>query len=328
MSADGGQGGGPPTLKRAAPPGAPGASYGLAAREVRAAAALAAGIALQGSLAQEGPLHLYYLAAAALAGGRLELETERGRFALHFKRGVVEHASSDASEDDLGRFLLAKGVLRSEALADGERMRASYGGDLVAALGSLGLLNPADSFRVLQEHGVAVVARALGAAKGTFRWTPGAPLPPSSFPLGSRWGMLCDAARRLDGLSVRTLLGNRGQRRAARAGGRVNLAELKLTAMEARAVGRFDGNSSPAQLAATHPAEADVVLRMALLLAETELLSFGDIATPTPTPTPIRDRDPDPDADCDLDSDSTQTGFRQAAHSPAHPAPPRRHRHR
>ena len=310
MSAESGQGGGPPTLKRVAPQGAPGASHGLAAREVRAAAAVAAGIALQGLLAQEGPLHLYYLAAAAQAAGRLELDTERGRFALDFKRGAVEHASSDAPDDDLGRFLVAKGALLPEALADGERMRQSHGGDLVAALTSLGLLNPAESFRVLQEHGVAVVAKALGAAKGTFRWMPGEPLPPSSFPLGSRWGMLCDAARRLDGLAVRTLLGDRVQRPASRTGGRVDVAELKLTAHEARAAGRFDGTSSPAQLAAAHPGEADVILRMALLLGETELLSFGAMSTSTPTPTST------------ATATATPTPRATATATPAPPRPP------
>ena len=337
MSGESGQGGGPPTLKRVAPPGAPGETYGFAAREVRAAAAIAAGIALQGPLTQEGPLHLYYLAAAAQAAGRLELETERGRFALHFKRGAVEHAASDAPEDDLGRFLVAKGVLRSEALADGEGMRASHGGDLVAALANLGLLNPAESFRVLQEHGAAVLARALGAARGTFRWTPGAPLPPSSFPLGSRWGMLCEAARRLDGLTVRTVLGDRADRRASRVGGRVDLAELKLTALEARAVGQFDGTSSPAQLAAAHPAEADIVLRMALLLGETELLSFGANATatsppaPSPQPSPpagereagTRDRD-DPDRDLDPEPGCCSLG----RPPPSPPQPPQRPSHR
>jgi hypothetical protein len=103
-------GGQPPRLDRVKP-AAPGASRGLSAREVTAAAGIAAGLSWSGPLAAGGALHLYYLAAAAQASGRLELATDRGRFRLHFKRGAVEHASSDAPEDDIGRFLVARGAL-------------------------------------------------------------------------------------------------------------------------------------------------------------------------------------------------------------------------
>jgi len=267
-------------------PGAPGASHGLAAREVSAAAGLAAGLAWEGSLAENRALHLYYLAAAAQAQGRLELETERGRFTLHFKRGGVEHASSDAPEDDLGKYLVARGVISEEARAEGERARAEAGGDLVTALASRRLMNPAESFRAIQEHGAAVVARALGCEKGTARFTPGVPPPPSSFPIGARWGLLCEAVRRLDGLAVRKLLGPRVERIASRAGGRIELGELKLTALEARTVALFDGGASPAQLAAAHPADGEVLLRVALLLAETELLSFGSVTKSAPPLSP------------------------------------------
>jgi tetratricopeptide (TPR) repeat protein len=301
-------------------PDVPGASHGLGAPELTAAAAIAAGLPYQGSLEKDGPLRLYYLAAAAQAAGRLDLETERGRFALHFRRGAIEHATSNAPEDDLGRFLVAKGVVNGDAVADAERVRGDLGGDLVAALASLRLLNPAESFRILQEHGVAVIARALGSEKGACRWNPGAPLPSSAFPLGSRWGGLCDAARRLDGLAVQKLLGDRAQRVASRSGGRVQLAELRLTAHEVRAAGLFDGRSSPSRLAAARPLEAEAILRVALLLGETELLRFGDFAeavpgegraqesrVPSPRPStstsstapaaPSRSRDPDPGRD-------------------------------
>ncbi len=305
-----GEGGGPPKLSRVRP-AAPGAARGLAAPEVTAAAAIAAGLPYQGSLEDDGALRLYYLAAAAQAAGRLDLETERGRFALHFKRGAIEHASSDAPDDDLGRFLVAKGAVNAEAVADAERVRGDLGGDLVAALTSLRLLNPAESFRVLQEHGVSVVARALGSEKGTCRWNPGAPLPPSSFPLGSRWGVLCDAARRLDGLAVRKLLGDRVQRVASRSGGRIQIPDLKLTAHEVRAAALFDGQSSPSQIAAARQPEADAILRVALLLGETELLTFGGIAAargaaPHPDPLPpggeraTKPAPPEPALDRDL----------------------------
>ena len=291
------QGGGPPRLERLKPAG-PAASRGLAAPEVTAPAALAAGLAYAGTLEQDSPLRLCYLAAAAQAVGRLDLDTERGRFRLHFKRGVIEHAASDAPEDDLGRFLVARGAVTAEAVADAERVRGDLGGDLVAALAHLGLMNPAESFRLLQEHGGAVVTRALGAERGACRFDPLAPLPPSSFPLGSRWGILCEATRRLDGLAVRQRLGDRLQRAPSRTGGRVDLSELKLTALEARAVALFDGRTSLAGLASARPAEADTVLRTALLLGELELLSFAEAApspaAPRPTPPPAAAREPPP----------------------------------
>jgi len=293
-----GDGGGPPKLDRVTP-AAPGARRGLSAPEVTAAAAIAADLPYQGPLAEDGPLRLCYLAAAAQASGRLDIEAERARFALHFKRGAVERAASDAPEDDLGRFLVARGAVSQEAVADAERVRGDLGGDILAALTSLRLLNPAESFRVLQEHGIDVLTRVLGVDKGSCRWTPGAPLPPSSFPLGSRWGVLCGAARRLDGLAVRKLLGDRMQRVASRAGGRVQLSELKLTAHEARAAALFDGRSSPGQLAAARPLEADTLLRTALLLGETELLAFGaalsdSASAPPAAPTPAATQPPRP----------------------------------
>jgi curved DNA-binding protein CbpA len=49
---------------------------------------------------------------------------------------------------------------------------------------------------------------------------------------------------------------------------------LRLTAHEARLVAAFDGRSA-AELAAAQPAEATTILRLALLLGETELLAFG-----------------------------------------------------
>lgn len=259
-------------------------SRALGTPEVTASAALAAGLPYDGDLSTDGPLRLHYLAAANQANGLLELDTEHARFRLHFKKGVVEHASSDAPDDDLGRFLVAKGTVARQAVEDANQLKDGFGGDLVAALTHLQLLNPAESFRVLQEHGLAVVVRALSSERGRCIWTPRAPLPASSFPLGSRWGTLCDAARRLDGLAIRKLLGDRAHRSASRSGGRVEVSELRLNAQEARAAGLFDGQKTPTQLAASMPAEAETILRVALLLAETELLVFGQRRN---TPPPI-----------------------------------------
>ncbi|HET7753981.1 MAG TPA: J domain-containing protein, partial [Anaeromyxobacteraceae bacterium] len=204
------------------------------------------------------------------------------RYVVHLKRGTPEHASSNDPADDLGAFLVARGLVAAERLAGADVARTKLGGDLVTALAALGVLNPAESFRVLQEHAVGILSRALSLHVGTARWEPNVPSPPSAFPLGSRFALLCDAVRRLDALAVRQRLGARIHRVALRAGGRISIADLKLTALEARAGSFFDQVHSPAELAARHPAEATSLLRVALLLAETELLSFGAERPPPP----------------------------------------------
>jgi tetratricopeptide (TPR) repeat protein len=245
-----------------------------AGTHVTAAAAIAAALPWTGDLAADSAFRLYYLAGAALATGRLTL-AGGPRYVLHMRRGTPEHASSDDPGDDLGAFLVAKGLVAPDRLASADVARAKLGGDLVTALAALGVLNPAESFRVLQEHAVGILSRALALHAGTARWEPNVPSPPSAFPLGSRFALLCDSVRRLDALAIRQRLGTRMHRVAFRAGGRISIADLKLTALEARAASFFDQVHSPAELAASHPAEATPLLRVALLLAETELLSFG-----------------------------------------------------
>ncbi|HET9594646.1 MAG TPA: DnaJ domain-containing protein [Anaeromyxobacteraceae bacterium] len=322
---DGSEGGGPPRLDRVKP-AAPGASRGLSAREVTAAAGIAAGLAWSGPLPPGGALHLCYLAAASGATGLLAIASERGAFRLHFKRGTIEHADSDAPEDDLGRHLVARGAVQPQSVKDAERVKGDLGGDLVAALAHLGLMNPAESFRLLQEHGGAVVGRALTCDEGHAAWDPVSPLPPSSFPLGSRWGMLCDAVRRMDGLAVRRLLGDRQHRRAHRSGGRIEASELKLTAVEARAAAWFDGASSPAGIAAAHPAEAEIVLRLALLLSSVELLAFAEVveaSTSSSSPSPSRTSTPIPTSTPSPSPSPTRVPPPRPAAPPAKPAAPK-----
>jgi hypothetical protein len=120
----------PPVLQR--PAGGPaavadarsGAGRGLAALEVTTAAGFAAGLPVQGSLASEGPLRLFALAAGTLASGRLTIESEGREHGLHFKRGVVEGATSALPEDDLAEFLRRKGLLTEEQARDARHLAA------------------------------------------------------------------------------------------------------------------------------------------------------------------------------------------------------------
>jgi tetratricopeptide (TPR) repeat protein len=292
-----------PAAQRPAPPpvaSAPGAAYGLAAPEVGADAAIAASIPHQGTLAADGPLRLFSLAAALQATGRLAVSAEQGQgaasalrwYALFFRRGTVEHASSSDPGDDLGRFLVRKGALGEAQRARAEAASAAVGGDLAAALIAEKLMNPADVAALLQEHGANIVQRALSLTAGGWSWTPSAPPPPGAFPLGAPLAMLCAAVRTLDAAALVARLGDREHRAASRIGGRIRLEDLRLTAQEARAAGLFDGVRSPAEVAAASAADAVVVLRVALLLGEVDLLAFGAsrkgrrAAAPPPPPPP------------------------------------------
>ncbi|HSN91633.1 MAG TPA: DUF4388 domain-containing protein, partial [Anaeromyxobacteraceae bacterium] len=261
------------------------AAYGASGRVVGADAAIAAGLAHEGQLAQDGSLRLFYLAAATQATGRLTLAPEGREVALTFKRGTVEHVRSSDPSDDLGRFLVRRGALTPEQLVQAEGARAAAGGELVGALIARRLVNPADVAGLLQEHGTALVGRALAVEAGTWRWEPGVAPPPSSFPLGSPWTQLCTAVRALDGAAVQRRLGEREHRAAARVGGRIRIEDLRLTPQETRAASLFDGVRSPSEIARAQPADAAAVLRLALLLGEAELLSFG-AARKAPPPAP------------------------------------------
>ncbi|ABC80036.1 J domain-containing protein [Anaeromyxobacter dehalogenans] len=310
----------PPAVPRAAapaarppPPPPPAPTYGLAAREVGADAAIAAGLAHQGALAADSALRLYGLAAATRASGRLTLAPEGRSYALVFRRGAVEHAASSDPADDLGRFLLRKGVLRPEQLVEAEAARAAAGGDLAAALVGARLVPPGDVAALLAEHGLALVARALAVEDGTWAWEPGVGPPPSGFPLGPPFAALCAAVRALELPAVKRRLGDREERAASRMAGRVRIEDLRLTPQEARAAALVDGERSPAEIAAASPADAAAVLRLSLLLGELDLLAFGAprrarapapgvappparAATPTPTPRPTPTPVPPPAA--------------------------------
>ncbi len=272
---------------------ATGAGGGLAPPEVTEASAIAAGLPAQGTLQRRSALHLHYLAASTQASGRLRLEPPGGGWALVYRRGVIEHASGDREEDDLASFLVRRGALQPEAAADARQLAPAFGGDVLGALVELRLLDPAARFQDLKEHGAALAWRALASDAGSWTWEPGVAPPPSGFPLGSRWGMLVEAVRRIDPATVRTRLGVRGALSIQRAGGRVEIAELMLNPQEARAASRLDGTQSADELCAAWPADADAIRRVVLLLAETELVTFGaprlappsrPAATPPPAP--------------------------------------------
>jgi curved DNA-binding protein CbpA len=253
---------------------------------VGADAAIAAGLAHQGSLATESAIYLFALAAAVQATGRLTLTPEGRSFALTFRRGTVEHAASSDPHDDLGSFLVRKGALKPETLLRAEAGKAARGGDLASTLIAERLVNPADVASFLQEHGTQLVQRALVSEGGGWSWSPDAAPPPDAFPLGAPLAMLCAAVRTLDAATLMRRLGDREQRVPSRIGGRIRIEDLRLTPQETRAAGLFDGSRTTREIAVASPTEALLVLRLAFLLGELELLAFGPARRSDPVPAP------------------------------------------
>ena len=263
-----------------------------------AASAIAAGLPVQGSLQEKSALHLHCLAAATQASGRLVLESAGVVWALTYRRGVVEHATGSREQDDLASFLVLRGLVAADAAADARQIAPGFGGDVLGALIELRLIDPAARFQDLKEHGAGLVWRALASSEGTWRWEPSVPPPPYGFPIGSRWGLLVDAVRRIEPSAVRARLGVRGALSVARIGGRVEVADLMLNPQEARAAARIDGVKSVDELCASWPADAEPLRRVVLLLAETELVTFGaprlGVASrePAAPPAPVPARPP------------------------------------
>ena len=252
----------------------PTASRGLEAPEVTAEAALAAALPKEGDLAAESALRLFALAAATGASGQLTLAAPEGAsFAFTFRKGALEHATTSSRDDDLPGFLVFRGAVRAEQLAQAE-LAAGSGGDLVGSLVTLRLVAGADLVRYIQEHAAQLVTRALSAETGTWKWEPGVPPPPSAFPLGSPWVMLVSAVRSLDSAAVVRRLGPREQLGASLVVGRVRLEDLRLGPAEARLAGVFDGTRL-SDVARLRGVDATSVLRVALLLAEVGLLHFA-----------------------------------------------------
>ncbi|MFT3913830.1 MAG: DnaJ domain-containing protein [Anaeromyxobacteraceae bacterium] len=300
--------------------------YVEAGLEVTPDAAMAAGIPLTGNLDLASPLRLFSLAAAMQANGMLSITDDVATRALVFRRGTVEHASSTSAEDDLFAFLVRKGALKPEVLPAAEAARNAAGGDAVAGLFAAQLVSASGVAALLAEHGAAVVARALASEHGGWRWEPNVPPPPSGFPLGNSYGLLCAAARALDVGAVRLRLGERETRAASRMGSRIRLEDLKLTPQEARVAAAFDGRS-PEEIAALAPADAPTIMRLALLLAECDLLTFGAVrevpkVTPATAPPPPAPAAPAPAAAATAPPRATPVPRPGTAPAPAAARPP------
>lgn len=246
-----------------------------------------------GSLEQHGVPHLYYLAASTELTGKLTVTTYDRELVIHFKRGNPEFLDSSHPDDSLANFLLQQRLATADQIAQAQREAPRFGGELLAALFGLGLLNPNAVFAQLGQRATALLMRMLINEQGSFTFVAEEFPAARSMPLGNRWALYAEALRKLPQPDLRRRLARAWDLPVMKAGGRVQLSDVRLTPQETRALNYFDGVRSLAQLARDVPAEAEVILRTAFLLHPLELVSFADVAVRS-SPSPVPGRAPSP----------------------------------
>jgi len=238
---------------------------------------------LEGHPAQQ----LYYLAGAFELTGLLTLQLSDREISLHFKRGNPEFIDSTHPDDALGTFLVAQRLATADQIAQAQREAGRFGGELLPALFGLGLVNPNSVFTTIGQRASSLLLRALSAESGAFTFD-AVELPPAkSMPWGNRWAVYLEALRKLPFNELRRRMASAWDLPVMKAGGRVALADVKLTAQETRALNYFDGVRSLAMLARDVAAEAETIVRTAFLLHPLELVSFASTpvsSTPSPVP--------------------------------------------
>ncbi|WP_420718264.1 J domain-containing protein [Pyxidicoccus sp. MSG2] len=274
----------------------------------------------QGQLDQLSPIRLYGRVAAGEQTGLLLLTLPDRVVHIHFRKGNPEFVDSSHPEDALGTSLMGAKLLTPEQLQQAESARARFGGDLLAALFGLGLLQPASAFTHLAQRAVLILARGLRADSGSFTFEPRDLPGQKAMPLGNRWAVLSDAVRRLPPTDLKRRLTPVLQLPIMKSGGLVAASELRLTPHEVRTLAVIDGVRSVTQLLNDFPQDGDHLLRIAFLLRELDAVSFAAPArsaavAPPPGATP-QPAAPQPAA--------AATPQRPAAPQPAAAATPQR----
>ncbi|RKH31923.1 DUF4388 domain-containing protein, partial [Corallococcus sicarius] len=238
----------------------------------------------QGQLQQYSPVQLYGRIAAGEHTGLLTLGLPDRTLWVHFRKGNPEFVDSSHAEDSLGVSLMTARLLTAEQLQQAEGSRERFGGDLLAALFGLGILQPATAFTQLAQRGGAILARVLRAESGTFTFEVRDLPSQKAMPLGNRWAVLSDQVRRIPTSDLKRRLAPVLPLPIMKSGGRVAASDLRLTPHEVRALAFIDGVRSLGQLLQDVPQDADHLLRLAFLLKELNGVSFAS-ASRTQGPT-------------------------------------------
>jgi hypothetical protein len=241
---------------------------------------------LRADLAERNALRIYAEGARANATGLLFFDLPDRTITLYLRRGNPESAESTHAEDGVGPFVLAQRLATAEQVARAEREALRFGNDVLAALFTLGFVNPGLVFPALAQRAAGLLLRAYLAPSGYFRFE-ALELPPSKVvPLGNRWGLLAEVIRRVPLPELKSRLVDVRERPVVRRGTGDTVPDLRLTAHETRVLGYFDGARSLANLAQSNGGEMDTILRVALLLRELDAVSFPEVAVRNPPPPP------------------------------------------
>lgn len=266
----------PPAPVTAAPPPAPPEPVLLPSVEIPP----------KGNLQATSPLRLYYLAASSDATGLLTITLQDRTVLIHFRKGNPEFVDSNHAEDQLSTFLVKNQLATFEQLGKAEKDKARFGGELIAAMFGLGILNPASAFQHLGQRAASILVRGLFAEHGTFTWELKDLPAHKAMPLGQRWSVVAEQVRKLPGAELKRRLATAINLPVMKSGGLVAVEDLRLIPQETRALSHFDGVRSLNQLIHDLPAEGDHLLRVAFLLKEMELVSFAGVHVPPPPSAP------------------------------------------
>ncbi len=230
-----------------------------------------------GDLAEISAIRLYAQGAETNVTGLFTFELPDRFILLHFRKGNPELVDSSHPEDAVITFLSKASVVTAEQLKVAEKEKGRFGGDVLATLFALGLVNPAVVFPALSQRAASLLLRAFLAPQGTFRYQPVELPPTKALPLGNRWGFLAEVLRRFPLAELKRRMMDVRRRPLVRRGDGGTLPDLRLSAQETRALATFDGTRSLALLAQSHPNEMETILRVALLLRELDALSFPEV---------------------------------------------------
>jgi DnaJ domain/Tetratricopeptide repeat len=241
---------------------------------------------LRADLAETNALKIYVQGARAGATGLFFFDLEDRTTTLYLRRGNPESAESTHASDAIGPFLVAQRLATNEQVARAEKEAIKYGNDVLAALFTLGAVNPGLVFPALAQRAADILLRAYLSPRGSFRFE-ALELPSSKVvPLGNRWGLLAEVIRRVPLPELKARLMDVRERPVVRRGAGDALPDLRLTAQETRAASYFDGTRSLAHLAQSNAGEMDTILRVALLLRELDAVSFPEVTLHAPPPGP------------------------------------------
>ncbi|WP_305794148.1 J domain-containing protein [Myxococcus landrumensis] len=232
----------------------------------------------QGSLDQTSPLNLYGRIASAEQTGLITLTLPDRVTQIHFRKGNPEFVDSTHPEDALGTSLMGAKLLVPEQLQQAEASKDRFGGDLLAALFGLGLLQPASAFAILAQRASSILFKGLRAEVGTFTFELRELAGNKAMPLGNRWAVLSDTVRRMPSTDIKRRLMPVLQLPIMKSGGMVPASDLRLTPHEVRALTVIDGVRSVSQLLNDFPQDTDHLLRLAFLLRELDAVSFAAVS--------------------------------------------------